>query len=822
MEICFAERAGVRLIILTLSTLSIACLPSVDQPGQTPAADLDQMAGSTDRDQDPSLEPERTPVSGFDKVCIRNLADGTAQLVMCRPDPDCGAGTFLAENNECLPFADDQTGAAMACAVDSDCAALEGHICDADRCIPEPFGCIDDADCPEDDFHCDMPVGQCVNFMTGETMPPRRGPDDGNGDDGNGDDGNGDDGNGDDGNGDDGNGDDGNGDDGNGDDGTEPDNNRPQPRGGALEATIARLQVSRWNEANDRYEIVNRRGNIVLKTSNLLELDGLSFGDAPCDANGLSVTNTQIQILRYGELIADFPQIPIVQAGCRPTDGIKFEWMLGILGKNTDHIDAGPAELVIINGYGIKSIPLQVCLVEYADDECRAAAVGIVGDDGTGLDSAGNPTGNPDDTVTGTVSDSNDNLNPDGTVSQPFPFPRFQISGSTVAIDSERSLMITDLSVVEDPSRTFDGCSPSPLAVGAGGAWTFGKLMRDMAPDMAPGGPGGAQNMVANWLASWEVDQTINGNTAPFRGNVRSRVIDPWQARSLPGQLDLNRAPFRLLAIVNRIDLRSKIPQSVIDSNHPDDIVLASHGLDNTAGEGRLVFGVLDTNCQQMPFTVIFEYALPARTFGDVLRWGERWAELSALDFGPLYNAKLEALVDQYAGRDVMFERPNGNALNQLRTNEIALGAPWELRQFELNAQTGMLEPAAMTNTPDAALNGSTELFLMTLNAASGQSVPASRFAASSPINFIWDSPDFPSSDARHTFAVNTCSGCHSSETGTSFVHVAPRDMGSKTALSSFLTGGDVIDPVTRQEVRSFNDLGRRKTDLEQLLSPFR
>jgi hypothetical protein len=73
--------------------------------------------------------------------------------------------------------------------------------------------------------------------------------------------------------------------------------------------------------------------------------------------------------------------------------------------------------------------------------------------------------------------------------------------------------------------------------------------------------------------------------------------------------------------------------------------------------------------------------------------------------------------------------------------------------------------------------------------------------------------------DARSAFAVNTCNGCHSMlETGTFFQHVSGFIDGP-AALSPFLRGITLPDPQT-EVPRTFNDLLRRKVDLEAIVCP--
>ncbi len=47
-----------------------------------------------------------------------------------------------------------------------------------------------------------------------------------------------------------------------------------------------------------------------------------------------------------------------------------------------------------------------------------------------------------------------------------------------------------------------------------------------------------------------------------------------------------------------------------------------------------------------------------------------------------------------------MASKPNGSALNQVRTNEIRFGQEWELREFKLNAATGQLRQFTVAQTP--------------------------------------------------------------------------------------------------------------------------
>lgn len=370
----------------------------------------------------------------------------------------------------------------------------------------------------------------------------------------------------------------------------------------------------------------------------------------------------------------------------------------------------------------------------------------------------------------------------------------------TTTIKGGNELMIRAIKVVEDPVRTvWTGATTNP----DDGAWQFGRLMTNMA------GTGDPSAFTLNLFKKWKTTQTVNMFGVPARTAINA-VIDNWPR--IPGttKIDLTKAPLRLLAIVNRIDLRN----------------LAQ----GNAGEGRFVFGVLDQLGNPMSFTVILEYKLPASTAADVARWANDWHALGALTVGsPAYNLALRRITDRFAGKNVAPSRPNGSSISQIRTNEVALSFPWELRQFEIDATTHQLVEVALTRQPADQFDNTAKLATFINNneakiLAGTHQVPltfqGAAFRAGSILNNIdfWSAPGIRSNRARHLFSVNTCDGCHGGETATfGFLHVFPRGPGQVSELSGFLTGIDVPDPVTGA-TRRFNDLGRRATDLKNLV----
>lgn len=362
-------------------------------------------------------------------------------------------------------------------------------------------------------------------------------------------------------------------------------------------------------------------------------------------------------------------------------------------------------------------------------------------------------------------------------------------------VTSQRELMIRHLSVVEDPVRT----NPST------GAWSFNRLMQDLSPTAAD-----APALTEAMFSSFLTPQVVNSFTIPVRPPMQDLVLGSWP-RTADGKLDLARAPVRLLAITNRIDLKD----------------LAK----GKAGEGRFTFGVLSPDGFQMEFTVIFEYAMPAKDEAEARVWADDIHALQALPFpSEEYNAALQALTERFSGRGIVPSMPNGSALIDIRTNEIALSldGQWQLREFHLSPLTGGLDPAALFQTPDRSFDGTPALARFineneTAILAETHEAPAffedAPFQAASVFNNIdfWNAPGITNPEARHKFSLNTCSGCHGQETQTAFLQIFPREPGQQSTLSGFLTGTTVFDPVSGQQ-RTLNELGRRRKLLESVV----
>jgi hypothetical protein len=407
-----------------------------------------------------------------------------------------------------------------------------------------------------------------------------------------------------------------------------------------------------------------------------------------------------------------------------------------------------------------------------------------------------------------------------------------QVPGCTV--DPARELFVIDLSAMRDCYRTtWTGPCPAPVAPATRGAWTLGGLLPGL---FGTTDPVKLSNLTRQWLGEWKVLKVINGDPVPPRPAIQSLVIDPWQSASGGTTLDLAKAPFRLLAIVFRLDLRRSSGYS--------------HG--GTAGEARFIYNMVSANGSDAPFTLILEYGLDAPTCSDIQTWAQAIHALGSIPFGPTYNAALQTITDRFTTIGASPGRPNGSAIRQVRTNEAALEVdPWELREFQLQPgqvpakkagkaaapppSPAPLLQSTVAQTPASSHNG-TQLFADYVNANSAAilvdnyTVPLTyqgqhfRGGASPNNETIWDGPppdcsSIANAEARHIASLNTCTGCHASESGTAFFrHVFLTGPGGGALLSQFLAGSNTVTDLCGLD-HHFGDIERRRVDLCQLLT---
>ena len=428
----------------------------------------------------------------------------------------------------------------------------------------------------------------------------------------------------------------------------------------------------------------------------------------------------------------------------------------------------------------------------------------------------------------------------------------------------DRVLMIRDPAVVADSTRTLNPCNGAGTATGI---WTFNHLMTQMANQTASGID--PRDFAEVWLNHWlDTSLTINGDNVTDRQRLLT-IINQWRAAGTSGKLELDKAPLRLLAIVSRPDLRR-----TSGGGGGYGPTASGHFID--AGEARFVFGFVlkpgwsagnllgavqipgqPAGCRALPFSVIVEYRVPKCGCQEVKSWAKAWVELRNHTPGTAaYNDRLARLTEQFVRANANPGQPNGSALGQLRTNEIALTPQpqflWELREFQLTQFpfTFLEETTTADSARDAFNNTTTFRDWILLQVAPNLTPPrfqdpipavplifsGGSFLGAHPqpttANFFWNAPGLNLSPnngnntdnwGRHRAGLAACNGCHARETNTTFVHVDPSDsLGSITSpvrISGFLSGVTVTDPaeVAGKPTREFDDLARREQDIKRL-----
>lgn len=425
------------------------------------------------------------------------------------------------------------------------------------------------------------------------------------------------------------------------------------------------------------------------------------------------------------------------------------------------------------------------------------------------------------------------------------------VTGASLPNIQEKSLIVRDLTVVNDLTRTYDPCR-TPNKGNSNGVWSFGRLIANMANTPLTGVS--AKDFLVNWVNLF----LFNAHTHPVSGDATSnrnvskeRLVKAWMKNSglavpigpLPANwhtlaLKPEEFPVRLLAIVNRLDLRGN----------------SGYGFSN-AGEGRLVFCFVDSNNNCATgnngpgtMTFIFEYAVPLRTCSAVRDYGKKWWDLQSMTFGPAYNAALESLTNVFTSSGAMPNRPNGSALNHLRTNDF-IQSPWDIRDFLIDANTKMLKIVHPNREPMKASNGPTVSALNNnLVTFTNGTLPPNYTIPNNLAGMEAVMPSFThhwrgsvsavmTNTNRQFMSFNSCSGCHTGETKNRFTHIRPRASNAVAALSGFMTGlgtddntTDGLDndpmgsfwvndpgPVPKLPQAPFNEALRRALDLEAL-----
>lgn len=346
-------------------------------------------------------------------------------------------------------------------------------------------------------------------------------------------------------------------------------------------------------------------------------------------------------------------------------------------------------------------------------------------------------------------------------------------------VDKFKELVVVEESVLTD-ARAKNATS---------GAWSFRHVIENMAPEGTD-----ASEFVATWLNSWRDVKSLNGVPTDRANEERGQLLDeklvcPWLKRTASNacdencgvcaarKLDLRSAPFRLIAITNRLDLRDEVAGE-------------------ESGEGRLVYALTagpsdDPQSLALPMSVIFEYQLPESRSPQ--EWAKTWHALGGFpSYDEPFLAALEAVTNSFVSRGSRATAKNGSAIAQVRTNESAFNWIWQLREFAI-ADDGMLRIRLARNTPAEAFNDTPQLAAWVT--ANESAIRARRFEL--PVSFRGPSVDqllyswrlsTVKDSLRNEFAKQTCNGCHSLENPSvdNVFHVSPFRTGT-AKLSPFL-----------------------------------
>ena len=429
-------------------------------------------------------------------------------------------------------------------------------------------------------------------------------------------------------------------------------------------------------------------------------------------------------------------------------------------------------------------------------------------------------------------------------------YPCGQYPADLPTIIYDRELVITAQKVVDDPCRTkwtaIPGCDPATQQ----GRWTAWYLFDQMR------GTSSTSEIIHRFFETFDSKQVINTFELQERKGARG-LLNAWRKASgcaAPGDpnvpakvnwdtvwwdnkvqktgqctLDKTKAPFRLLAVVNRMDLR------------PGTGTGGYGGKSGEAGEGRLVFGFVPFKngkpdpADKLDATVIFEYRLPPK-FNNVPTWANDWHALAQFDPSTEnFKALLQKRPDEFVRRGLQFGAPNnGSALAQIRTNEIDFQTPqplqWSLREYALSCLPDQpncsinkryIVPREVAMTPDLSWNSSErfadlEAYMNTHSLAiMTASHPVDKLEPTTKLPFqgaeslahenfnnilgvLWGWS--PEKDVlvnvagpnglyvRHMFGLTTCIGCHYNETATFNMFIRSRIEGSSSLLGEFVS----------------------------------
>lgn len=447
---------------------------------------------------------------------------------------------------------------------------------------------------------------------------------------------------------------------------------------------------------------------------------------------------------------------------------------------------------------------------------------------------------------------------------------------NTVTV-SPRGQLYIDAPAVLNDNRTKNHSSTAATGTSndEAGVWSFAFAMREIMETFRPTATvplTSAQIDVEDLAVKSFIDRfgpvTVNSQPLVDRSTTRSTLLSAWGKKTTAtGQKLLwwGGAPFKLVAIVNRMDIVKFTGTGSVDPT--------------TAGEGRLVFGF--TGKSRM--TVILEYNLPVGTSSPSSRtqagWTNQWHSLKnnlvdtdavrtgiqpdqslgspnqtftvAYSNQPTYLNTLQAVTNGFVLRGSQVRSRttsisgavvvvNQAAISQIRTNEF-IQSPWELREIgrgrdslgKAVLQSLTVKNNVFTGSSSMAVRSDVNLgawidanVICTSTGVSSckfnfpnRMLPATitsngstfRIGGNSleDFNQWFPAPADLSNLKRRFFALESCDGCHQSETRIGFTHTDPRN----GAPSGFIVGttqlpnGSELPPDLTRRLNNFRNL---------------
>ena len=408
------------------------------------------------------------------------------------------------------------------------------------------------------------------------------------------------------------------------------------------------------------------------------------------------------------------------------------------------------------------------------------------------------------------------------------------------------------------------------------GPWTFGHLLGNMVSELDD-----PLIFYKHFANQWKKVQTVNGWQTDERRRTNQSLLPK-------GELTLANLPFRLLAIGNRIDLfHAKSIRQVGDAGEGRFVFTLTRPLGgkvSVSEEDEEIWRVHEKTEDETDFTLIFEYGQPAADFATLSKWAKDWHKLEVGqnhfnnkgNFSPTeeYLGLLNELTDRFSTRGADPVKPNGNPINQVRTNEF-INMPWQMREFNLltkdsahqvkaaddretlldvgeDAEIRSIDIGLWTTTTknnpmvEGLMKGNIEKKLIEplkrwINKNEHQILDGDTSArspewmegpvANEPLQFTYQIPRVRVNLARHKFSLSTCSGCHTGDTSkdTRFqfqmVHSTSRRGNQKARFVPFMVGDGnggmhvVKDRVNSFEKHEFFDLKEREEIARDILS---